>query len=188
VSNHYHLLMETPEPNLVAGMKWFQGQDARSLIAYRERLERFMRFELDPAAGIRGEVEKQMKRGWYIGSPDFMAKLNGFLEGQPRSDNYRGHQRRDHSIREAERLWSEGVKLLGVEESDLLRAKSTRMEKQALAWLMKTYTSVTGAWIAERTDMGHLSTVSVAIKRFGNNTSREAKRIRDLLVSELIET
>ena len=23
--NHYHLLLETPEPNLVAGMRWFQG-------------------------------------------------------------------------------------------------------------------------------------------------------------------
>lgn len=23
--NHYHLLLETPEPNLVAGMQWFQG-------------------------------------------------------------------------------------------------------------------------------------------------------------------
>ena len=25
MSNHYHLLVETLEPNLVAGMKWFQG-------------------------------------------------------------------------------------------------------------------------------------------------------------------
>jgi hypothetical protein len=25
MSNHYHLQVETPEPNLVAGMKWFQG-------------------------------------------------------------------------------------------------------------------------------------------------------------------
>jgi REP element-mobilizing transposase RayT len=25
MSNHYHLLMETPDANLVAGMKWFQG-------------------------------------------------------------------------------------------------------------------------------------------------------------------
>ena len=25
MSNHYHLLLETPEPNLVAGMRWFQG-------------------------------------------------------------------------------------------------------------------------------------------------------------------
>ncbi len=25
MANHYHLLLETPEPNLVAGMKWLQG-------------------------------------------------------------------------------------------------------------------------------------------------------------------
>ena len=25
MSNHYHLLLETPQPNLVAGMKWLQG-------------------------------------------------------------------------------------------------------------------------------------------------------------------
>jgi REP element-mobilizing transposase RayT len=27
MSNHYHLLLETPEPNLVAGMKWFRVQN-----------------------------------------------------------------------------------------------------------------------------------------------------------------
>ena len=25
MTNHYHMLLETPEANLVAGMKWFQG-------------------------------------------------------------------------------------------------------------------------------------------------------------------
>jgi len=25
MTNHYHLLLETPQPNVVAGMKWFQG-------------------------------------------------------------------------------------------------------------------------------------------------------------------
>ena len=25
LTNHYHLLLETPEPNLVVGMKWLQG-------------------------------------------------------------------------------------------------------------------------------------------------------------------
>ena len=25
MGNHYHLLVETPEPNLAAGMKWLQG-------------------------------------------------------------------------------------------------------------------------------------------------------------------
>ena len=25
MSNHFHLVVETPQPNLVAGMKWFLG-------------------------------------------------------------------------------------------------------------------------------------------------------------------
>ena|SRR5205823_12972219 len=33
MSNHYHLLLETPEANLVAGMKWLQG-------AYTQRYNR----------------------------------------------------------------------------------------------------------------------------------------------------
>jgi putative transposase len=28
MSNHYHLLIETPEANLVAGMQWLQNADA----------------------------------------------------------------------------------------------------------------------------------------------------------------
>ena len=33
MSNHYHLLIETPEANLVAGMKWFQGTYTQRLNA-----------------------------------------------------------------------------------------------------------------------------------------------------------
>jgi REP element-mobilizing transposase RayT len=29
MGNHYHLLIETPEPNLVAGMKWLQNTYTR---------------------------------------------------------------------------------------------------------------------------------------------------------------
>lgn len=50
--------------DLIEGEAW-------SLRSYREKLERLMRFEEDPAAGMRGEFEKQIKRGWYIGSEEF---------------------------------------------------------------------------------------------------------------------
>lgn len=30
MSNHYHLLVETPEPNRVAGMTWFGSKDSTS--------------------------------------------------------------------------------------------------------------------------------------------------------------
>ncbi len=29
MGNHYHMLLETPEPNLVVGLKWFQGSYAQ---------------------------------------------------------------------------------------------------------------------------------------------------------------
>jgi len=286
MSNHYHLLLETPEANLVAGMKWFQGAytqrfnsmfrrrghlyqgrykavpvgtdpraggldyfrevstyihlnpfraklcgeglaaplhsyawssypaycgkdrkppawlerekvlktwglqegESGALSRYREKLERFMRFEEDPASGIRGEVDKQIKRGWYIGNEAFRERLDGLLLGRSENDNYRSDQRRDHGPAEAERLWKQGLELLGVDEEELLMAKSTRMEKQALAWLMKKHTSVTGKWIAERLELGHLSTASVAINRFARDRGHTAQRMRKKLVDTLIKT
>ena len=38
MGNHYHLLLETPEPNLVDGLKWFQGTyTQRSNARHRKR-------------------------------------------------------------------------------------------------------------------------------------------------------
>jgi subtilisin family serine protease len=42
-----------------------------------------------------------------------------------------------------------------VEEETLLEMKSTQLEKQAIAWLLKTQTVVTGVRIAARLGMGH---------------------------------
>src|SRR5690606_35654573 len=35
MSNHYHLAVETPEPNLVAGMTWLQGTFATRFNRFR---------------------------------------------------------------------------------------------------------------------------------------------------------
>jgi len=265
MTNHYHLLLETPEANLVAGMKWFQGAytqrfnamfnrrghlfqgrykaipvqtDPReggleyfrhvssyihlnpfraklcgvgmadplesyqwssypsycglarkvpewlarekvlaawgleeglvgTVEAYRLRMERKMSFEGDPDAGRRGEFEKQMKRGWFIGSEGFAGTLLGFQRGDAGSDNDRGSQRRMHGVMEAERLLAAGLAALEWREEDLLAGKSNLPEKQALAWLMKRQTTVTGQWIADRLRMGHRTNTSHALSRFG---------------------
>jgi hypothetical protein len=51
MANHYHLFIETPEANLVQGMKWFgaEGADARM---------------------------SHLRRGWYWGREEF---ANGAL-------------------------------------------------------------------------------------------------------------
>jgi REP element-mobilizing transposase RayT len=38
MGNHYHLLLETPEPNLVAGMKWLMGVFSQGWNRRRKRL------------------------------------------------------------------------------------------------------------------------------------------------------
>jgi hypothetical protein len=156
--------------------------------AYREKLERFMRFEEDPLAGMRGEFDKQIKRGWFMGTESYRKKLEEKLRGKTKNDNDRGGQREDHGPSEAERLWQEGLQYLGIVEADLLTAKSTRMEKQALAWLIKKNTSVTGNWIADRLEMGHPSTASKAINRFARDKSRQAARLRNRLLKRFFPT
>ncbi|AKJ63425.1 Transposase [Kiritimatiella glycovorans] len=49
MSNHYHVLLETPEANLVAGMKWFQG-------TYTQRFNAMFR--------CRGHLIKRRNRLW----------------------------------------------------------------------------------------------------------------------------
>lgn len=137
-----------------------------------------MRFEEDPAAGMRGEFEKQIKRGWYIGSEEFRERLDGLLKGRSENDNFRGNQRREHSEWEAERLIKAALTELGWTEEALCAARSNVGEKQAVAWLIKTRTAVTGRWIAERLDMGHPENASRGINCFRRAETAEIKNLK----------
>jgi REP element-mobilizing transposase RayT len=276
MSNHYHLLLETPEANLVAGMKWFQGTytqrynamfkrrghvfqgrykaipvqtdplegglsyfrmvstyihlnpfranlagvgmeiklerfswssyplytgsrrnipdwlvrekvlgtwgiqttDVEGLRTYRQKIERYMRFELDPDAGRRGEFEKQIKRGWYLGAESFADRL---LEGLKRTDNLhqlQGDERRAHNEKEAERLLAKALKALNCNEGDLLSMKQNQPEKQAVAWLLKSHTTVTVIWIAQRLQMGHRTNATRGISRIRNSSENKIQKLR----------
>lgn len=276
MSNHYHLSLETPEANLVAGMKWFQGAytqrfnamflrrghlyqgrykaipvhtdprtggreyfrqlssyihlnpyragicgggqrnslesyawssypaycglvrkrpgwlvrkkvlktwglregEAGCLADYRSKLERVMAFEEDPAAGWRGEFEQQVKRGWYIGSKEFRERLLERLDNVGSGVNLRGGQKREHNERMAERLLASGLHELGLSESQLLGLKSCAPEKQAVAWLLKTRTTVTGVWLAARLNLGHPSNVSRSLRTFRENESKTTQNLK----------
>lgn len=271
MSNHYHLLLETPEANLVAGMKWFQGAftqrfnalftqrghlfqgrykaipiqtDPRSggmryfkqvstyihlnpfraglcgegtphtlesypwssypsycgkkarkpawlvrkrvlstwglpegqqgtLSRYQDEIECLMKFEKDPEAGSRGEFEKQIRRGWYLGSAEFREELLQKLDRIGTGDNYRGGQKREHNQAMAENYLSAALNELGITEKELHAMKANQLEKQAVAWLLKTHTTVTGVWLSERLSLGHPSNSSRAIKQFRESTDKK---------------
>ncbi len=270
MSNHYHLLLETPEANLVAGMKWFQGtytqrfnamfnccghlfqgrykalpieadRDGpyfravgnyihlnpfraglagvgmdKSLDAYRwssypayigrsrkmpdwlerERLldacgldlqragvqadyRELLEFRMQgnaSADSVAERVEKQLKRGWFVGGESFRSWLADQLPKQ--SDNLRGSQRAAHDELEAERLLADALQVLCLSEDELLLLKNTRSEKRAVVWLLKKYTTVEVAWLSRRLGMGHRTNASRAISRFEHAADPEQVELK----------
>jgi len=270
MSNHYHLLLETPEANLVAGMKWFQGTYtqrfnamfkcrghlfqgrykalpieadkegsyfravgdyihlnpfraglagtgfAKPLEAYRwssfpnyvgaiakcpawldshrlleacginggslegkafynAAIENRMLGEV-PVGPLDEGVQKQLKRGWYIGGEQFRIELGKMLPA--RSDNLRGAQRRAHDELEAERLLGAALEALNLSEAMLLELRCNHPEKQVVAWLLKTHTTATGVWVASRLGMGDRSNVSRALTAISRATDSERKNLK----------
>ena len=60
----------------------------------------------------------------------------------------------------------------GGSEEELLGRKSTDSEKQALTWLSKKHTTVTGVWLAERLRLGHRVNTSRATSWFNQAEER----------------
>jgi REP element-mobilizing transposase RayT len=269
MSNHYHLLLETPEANLVAGMKWFQGAytqrfntmfecrghlfqgrykalpieaeedtsyfqsvgnyihlnpfragiagsgmqqqplerykwssypayvdrekrvpswlnrnrllnacgfDEKS-VGSREQYREFLEFRMFGShSPVDEAVEKQLKRGWYVGGESFRGWLSKMLPDH--SDNLRGDQRKAHDEAEAERLLGRALRVLRVREPELLGMKNNRPEKQAVAWLLKKSTTVTGVWIADRLNMGCRANISRAVSALSNEIDEEKKELK----------
>ncbi|MFT5126347.1 MAG: putative transposase [Verrucomicrobiales bacterium] len=273
--NHYHMLVETPEANLVAGMKWFQGtytqrfnaanrrsghlyqgrykalmvdpeaegyfntvstyihlnpfrakfagvgtdqalehcpwssypaflappgkrppwlevgrvfenyairgQSRKERLRYRDLLEDRMTEERDPVkARMLKEAYKPIRRGWAFGDEVFRNWLAEKIEeqGGAGSDTLRGEQRRAHGHQAAKRLLKKALVQLELNEAELLPMKSTQLEKQGIAWLLKKQTVVTGVWLADRLNMGHRVNASRAISRFDKSDEREVKRLK----------
>ena len=69
--NHFHLVIETPQPNLVAGTKWLLGEGC-------------LRSEWSGGGGqdLRGEF-KRVERGWCLGGEEFRQELLAPVETRP---------------------------------------------------------------------------------------------------------
>lgn len=134
-----------------------------------------MQGEVDPLAEATSHlVKKQLKRGWFIGSDSFRDQLIDMIPG--RTDNLRGAQRRAHDEKAAEELLKTVLDTLGISENKLRAMKSTQIEKQAIAWLLKKRTTVTVVWIAERLRMGHRTNASRAISSFDREPEKLAAK------------
>ena len=238
MGNHFHLVMETPNGNLVAGMKWFLGTytarfnrrhklfghlfsgrykslvvDAGSpgylrtvceyvhlnpvrakllrpeepLRAYRwsslpayldrpgrrpawlraDRVFGELGIPQDSAAG-REQFERvmeerrqressedygQIRRGWCWGEETFRKELLAQVEERRGAAHY-GAELQESATEKAEWLVREGLQKLGWTEADLAARRRGDGAKLKLAVKLRTETTMTLKWIAERLQMG----------------------------------
>lgn len=242
--NHFHLVVETPQPNLVAGMKWLLGTYTarfnrrhqlfghlfsgryKSLIVdgsgngylktvcdyvhlnpararlltpaqpvreYRwsswpEYLQRPARrwpwlrvdrllgeyhIPQDSPAGRRrleealeqrraaeeGDEFKPIRRGWFFGNAALKEELLGQMAERV-GENHRAAERQESGEAKARRLMAEELQRLGWTAGELGRRPKGDPGKVALAWRLRTETTMTLKWIAAELQMGSWTYVS----------------------------
>jgi putative transposase len=239
MSNHFHLVVETPNANLVSGMRWllstytirlnhrqklfghvFSGRykavmvegsgtgylrtacDYVHLNPVRAKLlgskERLLEYpwsslmwylaapehrpgwirvdrllgehgiQKDTAAG-REQFERRMeqrraeesvedewkplRRGWFLGSDEFKAKLLERMEGQL-GEHHSGRLRHESAQAKGERIITQELKRRSWKEADLKEHPKTHADKLAIALRLRGETTLTIREIARRLHMG----------------------------------
>ena len=243
--NHFHLVVETPKPNLVVGMKWFLGtytsrfnrrhnltghlfsgrykalmvegsgngylrtvcdyvhlnpvrakllKDEQRLRDYRwssygeylkkpgkrvkwlrvDRVLGEMGIPRDSAAGRReferimelrrweGQPEqwKVVRRGWCLGGKEFRKELLAQMVEKAQGDSHYGEELRESAEEKAERIVEQELKRLRWREEELARRRKGDLKKVQIARRLRSETTMTLKWIAQRLKMGTWTHVS----------------------------
>jgi putative transposase len=141
---------------------------------------------------INEEAMEAIRRGWYLGKETFKDKLLKMLDRpvlRRRGGNLRTEGvHRDHGEKEALRIMHEGSRNLGLPLSmvDLAALTKSDERKVLLAILLRTHTSVSNQWIAEKLAMGHPGSVSrtVSASRTEKSMAKAIKELETLLICE----
>ncbi len=80
--NHFHLVIETPAPNLVAGMKWLLGEHGipKDTKAGRRYFVAAMEARRQ---GEQVQAFKAVRRGWCLGNKAFRKELLAQMKSRP---------------------------------------------------------------------------------------------------------
>ncbi len=177
MGNHYHFMLETPEPNLVAGMRWFQT-------TWTVRFNRRHRLSGHLFQGRYKAVVVEAAGYWgalsdYIHLNPVRARMVGLGD---RLFDYRWSSYPLYCARAARPAWFEPQKVLGElgleddvagrrhyarrmrqrAEEELGGLKKGDERKLAVALLIRRRTAVPSRWIAEALHLGHVSRLTHA--------------------------
>jgi REP element-mobilizing transposase RayT len=146
MDNHFHLVVETPQANLAAGMKWLWG-------TYTARFNRQHR------------LFGHLFSGRYKSLPvdhsgnDYLRELLRQASQQMGAHHY-GEERRESAEDKAARLVAAGLKAAGWKESDLAMRRKGDPVKLDLARRLRRETTLPLKWICDRLEMGSWKSIN----------------------------
>jgi REP element-mobilizing transposase RayT len=111
---------------------------------------------------------KSLRRGWCWGPKDFREELLERIGDQKGSQHY-GEELRESDEQKARRLIGEMLDKAGWTEKDLERRPKGDGKKAKMAARLRSETTMTWRWIAERLAMGHWRTAANAVRAGGWN-------------------
>ena len=151
--NHFHLVLETPQPTLVAGLTWLVSGEwripkdsAAGRRAFAQRLEGRRREDL-------GEENRRIERGGFVGDAEFRQELLEPVVPVP-GTSHGGEAVQAAVAVQAERLVQDRLQALGWQEEDLTTRRKGDPAKVKLAAVVRAQTTMPLAWIAKRLAMG----------------------------------
>ena len=119
--------------------------------AGREEFERHL--EQRRRAESDEQEWKPLRRGWFLGSEEFKAKLLERMEGQL-GEHHSGQLRHESAAAKGERIILAELKRVQWTEADLERHPKTHPQKLAMAARLRRETTLTVREIADRLRMG----------------------------------
>jgi len=108
-----------------------------------------------------------IRRGWCLGDALFRDRLLDTLDKLcqgKKVSSLAGDEIRCHNERQAERLLEGGMTALGLTGMSLEAMRKSAMEKQVLAWLLRSRTMVSNEWVSCHLSCSHPDGVSRFVK------------------------
>ncbi len=155
------------------------GRGRRAYVAWLEARAANEGGKIDEAA------MQELRRGWYLGKPDFRERLLQLFEKPTVPSKGPAGLPKAHCETEAERLASAALLTLGLPQDRPALAARRKGEpaKVLVATLLRQCTAVGNAWLAERLAMGHPGSVSRLIAACQRDPAAmlEVERLQELL-------
>jgi REP element-mobilizing transposase RayT len=157
--NHYHIALETPEPNLVAGMAWLQSTYTIRL-HHRHQLFGHVFSGRYKSQLVEGSGNGYLKTACESFKREALARMEGSLGG-----HHAGELHREVAQAKAERIVAEELQRQGWQPDDLVTRRKNDPAKLEIAARLRRETTLPLKAIAARVHLGTSKTANTKLHK-----------------------